>query len=195
MIEIKIKPLSVNEAWQGRRFKTAAYHLYCLSLTSKLPKLKIPEGKLSVHLIFGFSNKLSDIDNPVKPVLDILQAKYKFNDRDIYRLLVEKEIVELGNDFIEFEVKNLDMDNKLYEKIYTFTGFLPSGNTGEWYYDETIPCAFAFSTFVAKWNKQPKIGDKIKILMESTSTGDKYHKVWINGESVFDLSENNKSSN
>lgn len=89
---IYIKPLSVNKAWQGRRFKTKEYKAYEKELLLKLKPMEIPSGSISINVTFYFKNKLSDIDNPLKPFLDILQKKYKFNDRDIYNLNVTKKI-------------------------------------------------------------------------------------------------------
>jgi Holliday junction resolvase RusA-like endonuclease len=53
------------------------------------------------------SNMASDVDNVVKPFIDILQKKYEFNDKYIFRLIVEKKIVAKGADFIEFYIKKL----------------------------------------------------------------------------------------
>ena len=107
MIKIDIKPLSVNQAWQGRRFKTKVYKDYERDLLLMLPKLKIPEKPFAVNIVFGFSNKMSDIDNPLKPCLDILQKRYGINDKDIYSLTVRKEIVKKGKDFISFEINSV----------------------------------------------------------------------------------------
>ena len=107
MKQIKIKLLSINQAWQGRRFKTKAYHDFEKELFYLLPKQKIPEGKLELYLKFGFSSKLSDIDNPVKIVQDVMQKKYQFNDRDIYKLVIEKEIVKKGKEYLEFRFATL----------------------------------------------------------------------------------------
>lgn len=104
--KININPISVNKCWQGKRFKTQDYKRYEKELLYLLPKLTIPEGELFIKIVFGFSSKLKDIDNPLKPFLDILQLKYKFNDRDIYKLNVEKEIVKKGAEFINFEIKS-----------------------------------------------------------------------------------------
>jgi len=93
-IEKKIKLLSVNEAWQGRRFKTKNYDAYQKTLLYTLPNEKINLIK-SYYIIFffNFSNKLSDWDNPIKPLQDILQKKYEFNDRDVDIAMVYKNIV------------------------------------------------------------------------------------------------------
>ena len=104
-IKLKIAHLSVNKCWQGRRYKTDDYKKYEMLVLNKLPRtFNIPLGKLKVHIIFGVSSKLSDVDNGIKPFLDILQKKYGFNDNKIYVLKVEKEDVEKGKEFISFSI-------------------------------------------------------------------------------------------
>ena len=56
MIGLKIKPLSVNDAWQGKRFKTDTYKAYEKQVLLMLPKIEIPEGPLTINLEFGFSS-------------------------------------------------------------------------------------------------------------------------------------------
>ena len=105
---LDIKPMSVNEAWQGKRFKTKKYKQYeqeCLLLLPR--KVEIPEGKLKVSLFFGFSSKLADADNPVKCFIDILQKKYNFNDNKIYEYSISKVDVKKGEEFIEFKIESL----------------------------------------------------------------------------------------
>lgn len=108
-MRIAVKPLSVNEAWKGRRYKTATYKRYERAVFFMLPKITVPKSKLRINLTFGFSNSGADIDNPVKPILDILQKRYKFNDNQIYELNLKKEIVKKGSEFIE--IKIMDYDN------------------------------------------------------------------------------------
>ena len=104
-MRIQIKPLSVNEAWQGKRFKTKKYKQFERDMLLMLPSLKIDfKPPLTLQITFGFSSSLSDIDNPLKPLLDCLQKKYGFNDRDIYEITVKKEIVTSGEDFIEVKI-------------------------------------------------------------------------------------------
>jgi len=107
---IKIKPLSVNECWKGRRSKTEKYKWYEMELLlSLLPKMMfIPEGKLQIYLKFGFSNISADWDNPIKPFQDILQKKYGFDDKRIYRGIAEKEKVKKGDEYIQFEITRFE---------------------------------------------------------------------------------------
>ena len=103
-MKINIKPLSVNDAWKGRRFKTDIYKDYEQQLLYTLPKIKVPEGKLKVKYIFGLSNKGADGDNCIKQFQDILSKKYGFNDNKIYKWIIEKKDVEKGKEFIEFNI-------------------------------------------------------------------------------------------
>ena len=107
-MRVNIKPLSVNGAWRGRRFKTLEYKAYEKEVMLKLPKnIDIPEGEIHLTLIIGYSNKASDIDNAAKPFIDILQKKYGFNDSRIYKLVMVKNIVKKGEEYIDFELSLL----------------------------------------------------------------------------------------
>lgn len=108
MIKVNIKPLSVNDAWKGRRYKTDAYKAYEKYVLLILPKKSIPNGKLKLSIHANVSNTQSDIDNPVKPFLDILQKKYGFNDSRVYELNVKKSIVPKGKEHILFELESLE---------------------------------------------------------------------------------------
>ena len=107
MQKLNIKPLSVNEAWQGKRFKTPKYKKYESDMLMILPNdLKVPNDKpLSLFVEFGFSNSASDIDNCLKQLIDCLQKKYNFNDKLINELNVRKIKVSKGYEHIIFEIK------------------------------------------------------------------------------------------
>ncbi len=102
--KLKIKPLSVNDAWQGKQVKTDKYTAYEKECLHSLKPQKIEGSKLEIRLIFGLSSRGSDWDNPIKPFQDILQTKYGFNDNSVYRATVEKKIVPKGSEYVEFEV-------------------------------------------------------------------------------------------
>lgn len=104
MNKVAIKPLSVNEAFQGRRYKTKAYKTYEKTLLSILPDVEIPDDNLILHVKVGYSNKRSDIDNFLKPFIDVLQKKYGFDDAMIYGLVVNKEITKKGFEYICFKI-------------------------------------------------------------------------------------------
>ena len=108
MPRINIKPLSVNQAWKGRRFKTDAYKNYEKAVLLSLPKLEVPEGSINIDLVFGLSSKNADIDNPVKCFIDCLQKKYGFNDRNIYYMTIQKFDVAKGDEYIDFSIEKFN---------------------------------------------------------------------------------------
>ena len=107
-MRIKVKPLSVNQCWAGRRFKTPKYKSYEKEVLLSLKKLSIPDGKLEIIITFGLSSKLADYDNPLTAFQVILCKKYKFDDRRIYRGIIQKVDVKKGEEFIEFYIKKFD---------------------------------------------------------------------------------------
>ena len=107
-MKINIKPLSVNRAWQGRRFKTPEYKKFANDVAIMLKPMNIPEGKLQIHFVFGFSSNLSDWDNPIKPFQDIMCGYYGIDDNRIYAAMIEKKVVPKGEEFIEFEIEEFD---------------------------------------------------------------------------------------
>lgn len=109
MHKIEVKPLSVNNAWRGKRYKTPAYNIYQHSVGYLLPKIKMPEPPFQVNYEFGFSNPSSDLDNPVKMITDILQNKYNFDDRDIYKMVMVKKIVPKGKEYIKFKIEHYEI--------------------------------------------------------------------------------------
>lgn len=108
MARVDIRLMSVNEAWQGRRFKTKGYKAFEESCLFMLPRMKLPEPPFEVRYVFGFSNKLADIGNPEKLITDILCKKYHFDDREIYRMVLEKQITKKGAEFFEFQIRHYE---------------------------------------------------------------------------------------
>ena len=108
-ISTHFKPLSVNEAYQGRKVKSAKYRQYENVLLNTLPDYEIPEGNLHLRLLVSYSSKRSDIDNCLKPFIDVLQKRYDFNDNRIYRITVKKEIVPKGEEGITFNLERYEI--------------------------------------------------------------------------------------
>ena len=108
-MKIRIKPLSVNAAWQGKRFKTVDYKAYEFNLLKMLPNEFItPKGKLELNIKVGFSSPLSDVDNMLKPFIDILQKKYNFDDKNIFKIVIEKELVSKYREYIDWKLKEYE---------------------------------------------------------------------------------------
>ena len=110
MIRVNIKPLSVNKAFQGRRFKTPEYQKYEKECLLLLPNKRIElstKTKYKIHFKFGFSSEASDWDNCIKTTQDCIAKKYKFNDKLIRIGLVETEQVAKGKEYFEFEITEI----------------------------------------------------------------------------------------
>jgi Holliday junction resolvase RusA-like endonuclease len=106
---LNIKPLSINVAFKGRKFRTKDYDNFIKTMLMILPNsLKIDsKAHLKLFVTFGYSSRASDIDNALKPFIDCLVKKYGFDDRNIYELDVRKEIVKKGDEFIFFKIFEL----------------------------------------------------------------------------------------
>lgn len=107
-IHVHIKPLSVNDAWKGKRFKSDAYKAYETEMLVRLPAGRLPNPPYYVQYEFGFSNPLADFDNPCKPLGDILQRKYGFNDKLIYEAHIKKVLVKKGCEYVKVKIQHLD---------------------------------------------------------------------------------------
>jgi len=107
-MRLPIKPLSVNDAWKGRRFRSDVYKKYQRDIALLLRPMDIPEGLLQIHITWGFSSNGSDYDNPIKPFQDCLQKKYGFNDNRLKRAIIDVEKVPKGSEFIDFEIRELE---------------------------------------------------------------------------------------
>jgi Holliday junction resolvase RusA-like endonuclease len=105
---LKIKALSINEAYRGRRFKSDKYKSWEKELWYLLPNKNIPAGKLAFKMQVGVSNPNCDVDNFLKPFIDVLQKKYIFNDNRICKIDISKDKVKKGEEYIKFELKSID---------------------------------------------------------------------------------------
>lgn len=92
-ILIPLKPLSVNAAWQGRRFKSKTYKKYEADIDMLVPPAKKTlKGLIHATYIFYLTNFLrTDGDNLVKCLQDLLVKKgYIEDDREIVKYTIEK---------------------------------------------------------------------------------------------------------
>ena len=103
-----MKPLSVNDAWKGKRYKSDEYKAYEMEMLLRLPPGRLPPPPYRVYYEFGFSNTLADFDNPCKPLGDILQKKYGFNDNQIYEAHIVKKIVKRGKEYIKVNIEHIN---------------------------------------------------------------------------------------
>jgi Holliday junction resolvase RusA-like endonuclease len=106
---LRIKPLSVNKAYKGKKYVTQAHKDYKEFILLSLPNenlLITPPFKIVYH--FGFSTTKADLDNPVKVLQDIISEKYGFDDRHIWEINIKKHIVPKGKEFVEFEISAIN---------------------------------------------------------------------------------------
>jgi len=108
--KLRVKPVSVNEAWQlkgFRKFKSKKYNIYQQDIIEQLKGIEWPYD-LSVELYaiyrIGFSNKLSDLDNAIKPIQDTLSGIYGWNDNKVYGFRAKKLIVPKGKEYINVAI-------------------------------------------------------------------------------------------
>lgn len=107
MHSISIKPLSINEAYKGRRFKTPAHKLYCDQVEILLRKKRLPKVKEKepIYIIYRFYTSVAqDYDNNIKCFQDILMKKLKTDDRYVFGAYIEKIITKRGQEKIEFAI-------------------------------------------------------------------------------------------
>ena len=107
-VEIPIKPISVNQAFQGRRFNTPEKKAFEQQVDLLLPPKEMIKGKISIHYKFYLKNHSRiDYDNCLKVVQDCLVTKGYFeDDRKIYKALIEK--IESKEDKIVIEIKEVN---------------------------------------------------------------------------------------
>tara|TARA_R100000742_G_C4220868_1_gene44692 strand:- start:277 stop:576 length:300 start_codon:yes stop_codon:yes gene_type:complete len=62
--------------------------------------------QVSFSVVAGVSNRGSDLDNVIKPILDTYQGVYEeFNDNKVYNIKLEKRIVKRGGEFLDIGIR------------------------------------------------------------------------------------------
>ena len=105
---IELKPVSINEAFQGKRFKTRKCKDFENDFMLLAPKRKMIKGKIEVEYKFHLRNhKMIDYDNCIKVVQDlIVKCGYIEDDRKIYKATIYK--IPSDKDYIEIKIKNYE---------------------------------------------------------------------------------------
>jgi Holliday junction resolvase RusA-like endonuclease len=153
--KIEVKPLSANEAYapkvvrQGQRtyatsYKTVKYQTYERAVRQRLKHLEFnlgDSGELVLCIRVFYVTAASDIDNCVKPFLDILQRHFGFNDNRVYVLQVKKVVAGKGNAGIEFYLDTMDnyMKHKHYVRPFTPYGAIIERNTTKQFTLNPVP--------------------------------------------------------
>lgn len=103
-VTVKGKPFSANRMHYGKKTDTVDYRTFRDELLETLPDIEIPEGMIRIKLLACFSTKNADLDNVLKPLLDVLQKRYKFNDSKVYRIVAQKQTVPKGQECLKFQI-------------------------------------------------------------------------------------------
>lgn len=104
MHTVKIRPLPISEAYNIRKYKKPAYKAYEKELLLILLPRKVDTyPKMKISFVFGFKNPASDVDNPIKCFMDVLQKKYDFDDRMVFEINAKKVITK--ETFIQFKIE------------------------------------------------------------------------------------------
>lgn len=115
-IELQIPPLSVNQAWKGRRYKTEYYKKYEHDLLFLLPRKKMAkDSTYEVEIVFRFTNANSDCTNPIKLIEDILSKKYGFNDNRVMKFTAIKQVVP--HKYVGMSIKIIEIPSEKIPKV------------------------------------------------------------------------------
>jgi len=106
-MKIDLKPVSINEAFQGKRFKTQKCKDFEQQFFFLAKKKKMIKGIVEVEYKFHLKNhKMADYDNYIKILQDmIVKCGYIEDDRKIYKATIYK--IKSKTDYIEFKIKKL----------------------------------------------------------------------------------------
>ena len=109
-MRVNLKPVSVNAAWQGRRYKTPLYNDFEEAMLWELKSLRPPkvEGDYEIHFTFHLRNAVrSDLSNFIKTTEDIIvKSGMVTDDRLCWHMVVDK--VKSDTNFIDFEIKPIN---------------------------------------------------------------------------------------
>ena len=115
LFQLQGKPISVNDAFQGKRFKTKDCKQYESDVFKQMPFRKMIVGDVAVDFVFylkGATYAMSDISNLVKILEDcIVKRGYIEDDRKIIKMSLEKrksdnqrvEVYIVAHETIDYE--------------------------------------------------------------------------------------------
>ena len=105
---LKVKPLSANQmTGRSKSYKTKEYKQYQEDIRQELLGVDWPikDNPCAFYVEAGLSNRLSDLDNVIKPLLDTFQCIYpEFNDRRVNYIELQKKPVKRGEEFLRIRI-------------------------------------------------------------------------------------------
>ncbi len=108
--------LSTNKMYSGRKVRSYHYKKYRKDifkfLSTSYPDPVSLKGNLVMTMEVGFSSPLSDLSNAIKTTEDCIAEYFKFNDRQIIMIKMEKYLVNKGSEYVKIKInktkKNID---------------------------------------------------------------------------------------
>ena len=147
---LPVKPVSTNSMYAGsgiRKWRSSLYMSFEKEVKDYLKNIpiRLPEGGgIEFKGTFGVSYRF-DLDNTLKPFIDILERFYKFEDNRICKIDARKIITKRGSEFIEFDLKATDQHkvqsqiDASFKKAFTdHFGYPPDKNNPEHEYERSI---------------------------------------------------------
>lgn len=121
-LELHLPALSVNKMYTGVKRRSVYYKSFrgkVFKLLSQLDNYRCCvrlDGNLNFKMEIGFSNRASDLSNAVKAIEDILAEYYKFNDKQVVHIELDKYLVNKGDEYMKIYInksrKNIDKRRK-----------------------------------------------------------------------------------
>lgn len=108
-VTVQCRALSTNKM-SGRRktYETKEYLSYRDLIARKFGGHYgiQPNQKFRLRIEVGFSNRASDLDNVMKPLLDSMTASMDddFDDKQIYEIVAHKRLVKKGQEYIRVKM-------------------------------------------------------------------------------------------
>tara|TARA_R110000782_G_C14759061_1_gene407940 strand:- start:16 stop:390 length:375 start_codon:yes stop_codon:yes gene_type:complete len=119
-----MKPLSANRMFVRKNrttFKTADYKQFQEEMALILMGAEWPfQDKPVLFIVYaGLSNRASDLDNIIKPLLDTYQSIFEeFNDKTVQGIILQRDRVKRGGEYLWVriaETKELEVGFKALE--------------------------------------------------------------------------------
>lgn len=107
---LDIKPMSVNTAWKGKKYKTKDYSDYENHMLWLLKSYKECKPQKYYGIVISWHSKdamRSDLDNIIKPFMDCL-VKSEIVKDDRYCMEIHIEKIKSNKDYIDFKVYSLN---------------------------------------------------------------------------------------
>ena len=120
MYVIPLCPLSQNQAWKGKRYKSSDYKQYEKDVTTYLLTLDLPKVKQKekIYLLFEFGTvSRQDLSNNLKLLEDIICRYLGIDDRYTMAIFCRKVITKKVDSFIKFNI--FLTEHELLEAIMT----------------------------------------------------------------------------